>query len=67
MPRVANYDEKIQQLQEKIDKKKEEIKALKEKQAEWQEKKNKADNQALMQYMEENDLSAEDVLAALQQ
>lgn len=65
MARKANYEEKISTLEEKIAKKQDELKKLKAQLAEVKEKKAKDDYQELTAYMAENNLSAEEVLAAI--
>ena len=56
---------KITALENKIEKKQGEIKKLREQLAEIKAKKDQADNKALFEYMEKNNLSAEDVLGAI--
>lgn len=66
MPRVAkNINEKIAGLENKIEKKQSEIKKLREDLTQLQEKKTQTDNKALFEYMEKNNLSAEDILSAI--
>lgn len=65
MARKADYDSKIQTLEEKIAKKQDEVKKLKAQLAEVKEKKAKEDYQELTTYMEENNLTAAEVLAVI--
>lgn len=65
MARKADYDSKIQVLEEKIAKKQDEVKKLKAQLAEVKEKKAKEDYQELTTYMEENNLTAAEVLAVI--
>ncbi|RGS72665.1 protein kinase [Mitsuokella sp. AF21-1AC] len=65
MARKADYDSKIQALEEKIAKKQDEVKKLKAQLAEVKEKKAKEDYQELTAYMEENNLTAAEVLAVI--
>ncbi|RHM54242.1 protein kinase [Mitsuokella sp. AF33-22] len=65
MARKADYDSKIQALEEKIAKKQDEVKKLKAQLAEVKEKKAKEDYQELTTYMEENNLTAAEVLAVI--
>lgn len=65
MARKANYDEKIKVLESKIEKKQEELKSLKATLSEWKEKKNKDDYRELTEYMQANNLTAEEVLASI--
>ncbi|MDY4475365.1 protein kinase [Mitsuokella sp.] len=65
MARKTDYDGKIQALEAKIAKKQEEVKKLKAELAAVKEKKAKEDYQELTAYMEENNLTAADVLAAI--
>ncbi len=62
MARKTNYDEKIATIEAKIEKKKEELKSLKEQLATFQSKKAQNDYQELLDYMKNNNISAEDVL-----
>ena len=57
MARKANYEEKIATLQAKITKKQEEVKT----------KKAQQDYKVLVEYMEQNNLTAEDVLGAIKE
>ena len=65
MARKADYDSKIQALEEKIAKKQDEVKKLKAQLAEVKEKKAKEDYQELTTYLEENNLPAAAVLAVI--
>ena len=65
MARKANYEEKIATLQEKIAKKQEELKGLKAQLEEVKAKKAQQDYKVLVVYMEQNNLTAEDVLGAI--
>ncbi|MGO5130095.1 protein kinase [Mitsuokella jalaludinii] len=65
MARKTDYDGKIQALEAKIAKKQEEVKKLKAELAAVKEKKAKEDYQELTAYMEENNLTAAEVLAAI--
>lgn len=67
MARKANYDEKISALEAKIAKKQDEIKALKAKANDLKEKKAKDDYQELTNYMQANNLTAEEVLACIKE
>jgi uncharacterized membrane protein YgaE (UPF0421/DUF939 family) len=66
MARKANYDVKIEALQAKIEKKQNEIKALKEELMIAKTKKSQGSYKELIAYMEEKNMSAEDVLAMIQ-
>ena len=66
MARKANYDVKIEALQAKIEKKQNEIKALKEELMIAKTKKSRGSYKELIAYMEEKNMSAEDVLAMIQ-
>ena len=65
MARKTNYDEKIAALEDKIAKKQEDIKKLKAALNELKNKKIAVDNQELMEYMQQNNLSAFEVLASI--
>ncbi len=65
MARKANYEGKIKVLEEKIEKKHSEIKSLKAKLAELKAKKADDDYKELAEYMVANNLTAEEVLAAI--
>ena len=65
MARKANYEEKISTIEAKIEKKKEEIKSLKEPLAALQSKKAQNDYQELLDYMNNNNLSAGEVLSKI--
>ena len=65
MARKANYEEKIATLQAKITKKQEELKTLKAQLDEVKTKKAQQDYKVLVEYMEQNNLPAEDVLGAI--
>lgn len=65
MARKTNYDEKIAALEDKIAKKQENIKKLKAALNELKNKKIAVDNQELMEYMQQNNLSASEVLASI--
>ena len=65
MARKTNYDEKIAALEDKIAKKQEDIKKLKAALNELKNKKIAVDNQELMEYMQQNNLSATEVFALI--
>jgi Skp family chaperone for outer membrane proteins len=65
MARKANYEEKINAIEEKISKKQDEIKALKAQLSEIKAKKAQDDYKELTEYMQNNNLSASDVLASI--
>ena len=65
MARKVNYEEKIRVLEAKIEKKQSEIKILKAKAVELKAQKTKIDYQALIDYMQANKLTAEEVLACI--
>ena len=65
MARKTNYDEKIAALEDKIAKKQEDIKKLKAALNDLKNKKIAIDNQELMEYMQQNNLSASEVLASI--
>ena len=67
MARKANYEEKIATLQAKITKKQEEFKTLKAQLDEVKTKKAQQDYKVLVEYMEQNNLTAEDVLGAIKE
>lgn len=67
MVRKANYEEKIATLQAKITKKQEELKTLKAQLDEVKTKKAQQDYKVLVEYMEQNNLTAEDVLGAIKE
>ena len=64
MARKANYEEKIATLQAKITKKQETLKAQLD---EVKTKKAQQDYKVLVEYMEQNNLTAEDVLGAIKE
>jgi DNA-binding protein H-NS len=65
MARPVDYDAKIAAVAEKLEKKQQEVKKLKEELAAWKDKKSKANYKELLNYMSENDISAEQALDAL--
>ncbi|MBP3780287.1 MAG: protein kinase [Selenomonas sp.] len=65
MARKANYEEKINAIEEKIAKKQEEIKVLKAQLNEIKAKKAQDDYKELTEYMSANNLSAAEVLARI--
>lgn len=67
MARKANYEEKVATLQAKITKKQEELKTLKAQLEEVKAKKAQQDYKVLVEYMEQNNLTAEDVLGAIKE
>lgn len=67
MARKSNYEEKIATLQAKITKKQEELKTLKAQLDEVKTKKAQQDYKVLVEYMEQNNLTAEDVLGAIKE
>lgn len=67
MARTANYDAKIATLTEKVEKKTAELKKLKEELSEIQSKKAKEDYKVLFDYMQANNISANDVLGAIKE
>lgn len=67
MARTANYEAKIATLTEKIEKKTAELKKLKEELSEIQAKKAKEDYKVLFDYMQANNISADDVLGAIKE
>lgn len=67
MARTANYEAKIVALTKKVEKKSAELKKLKEELSEIKSKKAKEDYKVLFDYMQENDISADDVLGAIKE
>lgn len=67
MARAANYEAKIATLTEKVEKKTAELKKLKEELSEIQSKKAKEDYKVLFDYMQANNISANDVLGAIKE
>lgn len=67
MARTANYEAKIATLTEKIEKKTAELKKLKEELSEIQAKKAKEDYKVLFDYMQANNISADDVLGVIKE
>lgn len=67
MARTANYEAKIATLTEKVEKKTAELKKLKEELSEIQAKKAKEDYKVLFDYMQANNISADDVLGAIKE
>lgn len=67
MARTANYEAKITTLTEKVEKKTAEFKKLKEELSEIKSKKAKEDYKVLFDYMQENDISADDVLGVIKE
>ena len=65
MARTANYAAKIESLEAKVAKKQEELKKLKAELEDAKAKKAQADYKALLDYMTENDISADTVLEAI--
>ena len=65
MARKANYEEKINAIEEKISKKQDEIKGLKAQLSEIKAKKAQDDYKELTEYMTANNLSAAEVLARI--
>lgn len=65
MARQMNYSAKIESLESKINKKQEELKKLKVELSETKAKKAESDYKELIEYMEQNGISAEDVLGAI--
>ena len=65
MARKANYEEKINAIEAKIAKKQEELKSLKAQLNEINAKKAQDDYKELTEYMQNNNLSASDVLASI--
>ena len=67
MARKANYEEKIATLQAQITKKQDELDTLKAQLEEVKTKKAQQDYKVLVEYMEQNNLTAEDVLGAIKE
>ena len=65
MARTANYAAKIESLEAKVAKKQEELKKLKAELEDAKAKKAQADYKKLLDYMTENDISADTVLEAI--
>ena len=65
MARKANYDEKIAALEAKIEKKQAEIKSLKVTLSDLKAKKADDDYKELTEYMQANNLTAQEVLASI--
>ncbi|SEA07332.1 protein kinase [Selenomonas ruminantium] len=65
MARKANYEEKISAIEAKIEKKHNEIKALKSQLSDLKAKKADGDYKDLTDYMQANNISAEEVLAKI--
>lgn len=65
MARTANYAAKIESLEAKVAKKQEELKKLKAEFEDAKAKKAQADYKELLDYMTENDISADTVLEAI--
>ena len=65
MARKANYEEKINAIEAKIAKKQEELKSLKAQLNEIKAKKAQDGYKELTEYMQNNNLSASDVLASI--
>ena len=65
MARTANYEAKIETIEAKIQKKKDEIKKLKAELEEVRAKKAQADYKELLDYMSDNDISADKVLEVI--
>lgn len=65
MARKANYEEKIADLEAKIEKKQAELKNLKATLSDLKAKKADDDYKELTEYMQANNLTAEEVLASL--
>ena len=65
MARKANDEEKINAIEAKIAKKQEELKSLKAQLSEIKAKKAQDDYKELTEYMQNNNLSASDVLASI--
>ncbi|MCI6232565.1 MAG: hypothetical protein MR630_08150 [Selenomonas sp.] len=65
MARSVNYAAKIEKLEEKISKKKAELDRLQEELKVLKQKKDEHDYGALLDYMKENNLSAEQVLTSI--
>ena len=67
MASVANYEAKIVTLTEKVEKKEAELKKLKEELAAVQTKKAKEDYKVLFDYMQANNITADEVLGAIKE
>lgn len=67
MARTANYEAKIATLTEKVEKKTAELKKLKEELSKIQAKKAKKDYKVLFDYMQANNISADDVLGVIKE
>lgn len=65
MARQMNFNAKIEVLEAKINKKQEELKKLKVELAEAKTKKANVDYKSLIEYMEQNSISAETVLESI--
>lgn len=65
MARQMNYSAKIESLEAKINKKQEELKKLKVELSETKARKAESDYKELIEYMEQNGISAEDILGAI--
>lgn len=65
MARKANYEEKINALEAKIEKKKDDLKKLKATLDEFKAKKAADDYKELTAYMQDNNLTPEEVLASI--
>jgi len=65
MARKANYDDKITAIEAKIEKKQAELKSLKAALSELKAKKAEDDYKELTEYMQANNLSAQEVLASI--
>ena len=65
MARKANYDEKIAALEAKFEKKQAEIKSLKATLSDLKAKKADDDYKELTEYMQANNLTAQEVLASI--
>lgn len=65
MARQMDFDKKIESLKSKIEKKHEELKKLKAELEAVKSKKASTDYKALVDYMEQNNLTAEEVLESI--
>lgn len=65
MARQMDFDKKIESLKSKIEKKHEELKKLKAELEAVKSKKASTDYKALVDYMEQNNLTAEEVLKSI--
>lgn len=65
MARQMDFDKKIESLKSKIEKKHEELKKLKAELEAFKSKKASTDYKALVDYMEQNNLTAEEVLESI--